>query len=150
MALQSKEYTLEVFVAFNTQQANVAINVDTGQPAEYRELLRSSEGPLWDRACAIEFGRLSDGCTTCSTSGAQAIQFIDFSSIPQNRIKDITCCASSSLSPAILSKKKPRVCEPLLVVTGLTTRTMSPLRPLSSRPLNSCSTALSPPLVLVS
>jgi len=38
----------------------------------------------------MEWGRLSEGCTTYSTAGTQAIQFIHFSAIPQSRIKDIT------------------------------------------------------------
>jgi len=46
MALPTTDYTLEVFFAFSSHQANAAINVDTGKPAEYRELLRSSKGPL--------------------------------------------------------------------------------------------------------
>ena len=90
MALPAPTYHLEMFVSLSTHQANKAINVDTGQPAEYRELLRSSEGPLWDRATAMEFGRLSDGCKTYKTTGTQAIKFIRFSDVPKDRIKDIT------------------------------------------------------------
>jgi len=90
IAQPTQTYTLEVFFPFDSHQANSAINVDTGQPAELRELLRSSEGPLWTRSSAMEWGRLSNGCTTYSTSGTQAIQFIPFSDIPRERLKDIT------------------------------------------------------------
>ena len=90
LAWTTTEFTLEIFFDSRPHQANAAINVDTGQPAEYRELLRSSEGPLWDRSSAMEWGRLSDGCTTYSTTGTQAIQFILHSAIPKDRLKDIT------------------------------------------------------------
>jgi len=90
IALSTQTYTLEVFFAFDSHQANSAINVDTGQPAEYRELLRSSKGLIWDRSSAMEWDCLSDGCTTYSTTGTQAIKFIRFSDIPRDQLKDIT------------------------------------------------------------
>jgi hypothetical protein len=84
----SKTYGLEVF--FPTQQANKAINVDTGELAELKELLHSSEGPEWDRASAIEWGRLTDGCTPYLPSGTNAVKFIPYSDIPHDRRGDIT------------------------------------------------------------
>jgi len=41
--------------------------------------------------CTLEFGRLLDGCKTYNTPGTHAIQFMCFSDVPQDRIKDITC-----------------------------------------------------------
>ena len=71
-------------------QAHKAINPDTGQLAELPELLKSSVGDKWDRANALEWGRLANGCQPELPNGSNAIRFINYQDIPQHRRKDVT------------------------------------------------------------
>ena len=43
------------------QQANKAINPDTGELAEYPVLLKSTDGEHWEESCCEEVGRLAQG-----------------------------------------------------------------------------------------
>lgn len=66
-----------------------AINVDTGLPAEYRQLLKSSQGPLWERGAIEEWARLAQGCPTEGIpveEGTNTIRFISHHEVPQGRI----------------------------------------------------------------
>jgi len=54
----------------------------------------------------MEWGCLSNGCTTYSTTGTQAIQFIHFSAIPQDRIKDITYIKLAVADPPFKEETK--------------------------------------------
>lgn len=51
-----------------------AINVDTGKPAEYLELSKSSRGPLWIDGMTLEIGKLL---------GTETVKFIPLSQIPK-------------------------------------------------------------------
>lgn len=52
-----------------------AINIDTGKPAEYLELSRSSRGPLWIDGMSLEIGKLL---------GTETVRFINIEDIPRN------------------------------------------------------------------
>jgi hypothetical protein len=65
-----------------------AINCDTGQLAEYRQLLASSEGHLWEQAGTKEFARLCNGCPAAGVSeneGTNTMTFIHVKDLPTNR-----------------------------------------------------------------
>ena len=64
-----------------------AINPDTGQAAEYRELLRSSTAHLWSDANSNEIGRLFQGLGSLSTmpTGTNCCFFIPKHKIPRNK-----------------------------------------------------------------
>lgn len=70
--------------------AHKAINPDTGHLAELPELLRSSQGHLWDHANALEWGRLADGYPPHIPTGRNTIKFIRYDDIPKDRRRDIT------------------------------------------------------------
>jgi hypothetical protein len=52
-----------------------AINPDTGKPAEYLELSKSSRGPLWIDGMTLEIGKLL---------GTETMKFIPISAIPEH------------------------------------------------------------------
>lgn len=60
-----------------------AFNPDTGKIAEYPELRKSSEVPLWEAANAEEIGRLAQGYG--DVAGTNTIFFISKDKIPKNK-----------------------------------------------------------------
>jgi len=60
-----------------------AIHPDTGKSVEYKELLASSDGLLWEECCAEEIGRLAQGYKCIQ--GTNTIHFIKLSDIPADR-----------------------------------------------------------------
>jgi hypothetical protein len=65
-----------------------AIHCDTGQAAEYRQLLKSSEGHLWEQAGTKEFARLCNGCPAAGipqNEGTNTMTFIPVQDLPHNR-----------------------------------------------------------------
>ena len=60
-----------------------AINPDTGNIADYRELSQCSDGPIWHASNADEIGRLAQGYGT--VKGTNTIVFIHPSAIPAGR-----------------------------------------------------------------
>ena len=60
-----------------------AFNPDTGKLAEYRELSKCSEGPLWQLSNADEIGRLAQGHG--DQKGTNTMFFINVSDIPKGR-----------------------------------------------------------------
>jgi hypothetical protein len=60
-----------------------AINPDTGNIAEYRELSQCSEGPIWQASNADKIGRIAQGFG--AIKGTNTICFIHPSSIPKDR-----------------------------------------------------------------
>jgi hypothetical protein len=75
-------HSLEI-VHPTTGHAYKAIHPDTGRDVEYPELLRSSEGILWEESCAEEVGRLADGYK--QSTGTNTIKFIRHDQVPANR-----------------------------------------------------------------
>ena len=63
--------------------ANKAINPDTGLPAEYPELIKSSDGHHWEEANCNEFGRLCQGYK--NIKGTDTMHFISKTDIPKGR-----------------------------------------------------------------
>jgi hypothetical protein len=65
-----------------------AINPDTGQPAEFKELRRSSDGLLWIDANDQEVGRMFQGLGPDSPmpTGTGTLFFIKASAIPKHKI----------------------------------------------------------------
>jgi len=71
-----------------THAAHAAVNVDTGELAEYQTLLKSSDGPLWERSCTEEIARLAQGFPPGgipATEGTDTIRFIKVGDIPEGR-----------------------------------------------------------------
>jgi len=66
---------------------STAINIDTGAIAEYRELLLSSEGPLWMDSMCDEMGRLMTGRGPESSmpTGTETMVAIAYEDIPKGR-----------------------------------------------------------------
>ena len=65
-----------------------AINCDTGELAEYKQLLLTSDGPLWDHSGVEEWGRLVEGCPPAGipvSEGTKTCRFVKKSSIPKDR-----------------------------------------------------------------
>jgi hypothetical protein len=58
------------------------IHPGTGLDAEDRELLQSYKGPLWENACADEFGRLAQGNLPHLPQGTNTMHFIHRSDMP--------------------------------------------------------------------
>lgn len=68
--------------------ASSAINVDTGKLSEYRQLIKSSEGPLWEWSSCEEWARLAQGLPTHGIpreAGTDTIRFIRFQDVPKGR-----------------------------------------------------------------
>jgi hypothetical protein len=70
-----------------------AINPDTGQAAEYKELSACSDGALWDIANGGEIGRLFQGLGPKSsmTEGTNILFFIHRHQVPKHK-KDTYIC----------------------------------------------------------
>jgi hypothetical protein len=64
-----------------------AINPDTGQSAEYRELAKCSDGAKWIAANDEEIGRMCSGLGPDSDmpTGTGTLDFIDFKDLPRNK-----------------------------------------------------------------
>ena len=67
------------------QQANKAINPDTGKLAEYSTLLKSSDGEHWQESCCQEIGRLAAGYPPEIPTGTETMHFIRFDQIPEGK-----------------------------------------------------------------
>jgi Reverse transcriptase (RNA-dependent DNA polymerase) len=70
------------------QTAQTAINVDTGAPNEYHQLLKSSEGELWEQSACEEWARLAQGLPTHgipTSEGTGTIKFIPITELPKGR-----------------------------------------------------------------
>ena len=65
------------------EQCNKAVNPDTGLLAELPELLKRSDGALWNRSNCEEWGRLAQGFD--DVQGTNTIHFIHPSNIPKGR-----------------------------------------------------------------
>jgi hypothetical protein len=59
-----------------------AVQLDTGLNAEYKALLRSSKGDLWEKACANEFGRLAHGNLPHMLRGTNTMHCLHRSDMP--------------------------------------------------------------------
>jgi hypothetical protein len=90
-------YTIEL----PTGYAFKAVNPDTGLDAEYRELLRSSDGLLWEEGMCHEIGRLFQGYK--ATKGTDTCRFIHISEMPGDR---------TATYVRIVVADKPRKAEP--------------------------------------
>jgi hypothetical protein len=66
-----------------TGQAYKAVHPDTGRDVEYPELLRSSEGYLWEESCAKEAGWLANGYK--QSTGTNTINFIRHDQVHKGR-----------------------------------------------------------------
>ena len=64
-----------------------AFNPDTGKIAQYPELSRCSEGPLWQRGNSQEIGRLAQGLGELDPTikGTNTMFFIDHKAVPKGR-----------------------------------------------------------------
>jgi hypothetical protein len=77
----------------NQHLAASALNVDTGKLCEYRQLLKSSVGPLWEEASCEEWARLAQGLPTPNipvTEGTNTIFFITYENVPLGCIATYT------------------------------------------------------------
>lgn len=71
-----------------TLSANSALHSDTGELVEYQKLLKSTEGPLWERSCLEEIARLAQGLPDAGipvSEGTNTIFFIPYIKIPTGR-----------------------------------------------------------------
>ena len=66
-----------------TETCYKAIHPDTGELVEYKQLIKSSEGYLWEECCAEEIGRLAQGYKC--VAGTDTIHFIKVQDIPSGR-----------------------------------------------------------------
>jgi hypothetical protein len=66
-----------------TETCYKAIHPDTGESVEYKQLIESSEGYLWEECCAEEIGRLAQGYKC--VAGTDTIHFIKVQDIPSGR-----------------------------------------------------------------
>jgi hypothetical protein len=67
---------------------HAALSVGTGEHAEYQALLKSSDGPLWERSCTEDIARLAQGFPPGgipASEGTHTIRFIKVSDIPEGR-----------------------------------------------------------------
>jgi len=67
---------------------HAALSVGTGGHAEYQALLKSSDGPLWERSCTKDIARLAQGFPPGgipASEGTDTIRFIKVSDIPEGR-----------------------------------------------------------------
>ena len=62
-----------------------AFHPDTGVMSEFRDLRTSSEGALWEAACAKEIGRLAQGLPGYYDNGRDTITFVAKSTIPKDK-----------------------------------------------------------------
>ena len=77
--------TLEMCTNNATDAANKAVNPDTGQLADYKELSQSSDGKHWINSCSNEVGRLAQGRHPSMPTGTDTIRFIKRSEAPADR-----------------------------------------------------------------
>ena len=73
----------------NNHIALSVIDEDTGQPLEYKDLMKSKKYKnVWAKSYANELGRLNQGIR--NIPGTNTMFFINKSEIPADRHKDIT------------------------------------------------------------
>ena len=84
------------FVAFK------AVNPDTGLPAEYKELSKSSAGPRWKGEHCYEIGRLAQGYQ--DVKGTNTMHFIP---VQQNSTRTQTNLLSPSLRRSTQQREPP-------------------------------------------
>jgi hypothetical protein len=68
--------------------AAAAIHCDTGQAVEYRQLLKSTDGPLWEARAVEEWARVAQGLPSAGipvTAGTNSIRFISRNELPPGR-----------------------------------------------------------------
>ena len=68
--------------------AYTAIHPDTGDPAEYQKLLKSSDGHLWEQSSIEEWARLAQGCPPANipeSAGTNTLFFIKMKQIPAGK-----------------------------------------------------------------
>lgn len=62
-----------------------ALNPDTKELADYKELRQSSDGTYWQNSCSDEIGRLAQGRLPTMPTGTDTMRFIPRSAIPEGR-----------------------------------------------------------------
>lgn len=65
-----------------------ALHCDTGNQVEYRQLLQSTDGHLWEASAVEEWARLAQGLPSAGiplTAGTNTIRFITYQDIPAGR-----------------------------------------------------------------
>lgn len=62
-----------------------AVDPDTKKLAEFRELIKSSDAPLWWEGMEDEFGRLMDGTDRDPNGGTKTMEFVKRSEIPRDK-----------------------------------------------------------------
>ena len=76
-------------LAFQEYFAGAITCKETGQPLEYRDLIKRPEvKEIWEKALSNELGRLAQGVR--EIKGTDTIFFIKKSEIPKDRLKDVT------------------------------------------------------------
>jgi hypothetical protein len=72
----------------DTPYTATAINCDTGALAEYHQLLKTSDGSLWEHSAVEEWARLAQGCPPSGIPvehGTNTLRFITHSDVPSTR-----------------------------------------------------------------
>ena len=95
-----------------TQQANKAINPDTGKLSEYPTLLKSSDGNHWEESCCQEIGRLAQGYLPEMPQGTNTMHFIKFDQIPTGQKATYLCLVVAD------RPTKPNPCQVRFTVGG--------------------------------
>ena len=95
--------------AFEAYFAGAIIDEITGQPMEYRDLMKDpARKPLWQTSLANEIGRLAQGIR--DLKGTNTLHFIPKSEIPADRFKDITYARIVvAYKPDKLEKNRARI-----------------------------------------
>jgi hypothetical protein len=127
-----------------THAAHAALNVDTGELSEYQALLKSSDGPLWERSCTEEIARLAQGFPAGGipeSEGTNPIFFIPVSAVPKDRKQ-----RTSASAPRTAPRKSKRVvsASPSVAIASSTPAKSAPKPPVSPPP-KCFSTASYPP-----
>lgn len=68
--------------------AAAALHCDTGEQVEYRQLLKSTDGPLWEASAVEEWARLAQGLPSAgipTSAGTNTLRFITYQDIPAGR-----------------------------------------------------------------
>lgn len=88
-SLRAHTPSQKILDTLNQHIAASAINVDTGKLCEYRQLLKSSLGPLWEEASCEEWARLAQGLPPHNIpeeEGTNTIFFIAYKRLPDGSI----------------------------------------------------------------
>ena len=81
----SGDHQKQMVNILQTHKAYKAINPDTGQLADLKELLKCSDGDHWSSSNSDEIGRLAQGRHPKTQSGSNTMKFIKRAAIPPNR-----------------------------------------------------------------